>query len=197
MRKEKGILIVLSSPSGGWKSTICRRLLAFRKDLAYSISVTTRPMRKHEVNSKHYFFVSETEFKKYIKQNKLAEWAIVHDNYYGTPRKFIREKTARGTNVIMDIDVQGSLKLMNKYKKGLFIFIVPPSMKELERRLFKRKTDTDEVIRKRLINARKEIKYIKHYDYAVVNDNLEKAVSSINCIVEAEIIKRRKPPQIK
>ena len=197
MALNKGILIVLSSPSGGGKSTICRKLLQHRDDLVYSISVTTRPKRETEINRKDYHFVSVSTFKKYIKQCRLAEWALVHNNYYGTPKRFIRKMMNSGKNVILDIDVQGSMKLMKKYKNGLFIFILPPSMDELKRRLFKRRTDTEKIIQIRLDNAKKEMRYVKYYDYAVVNDDLKRSVNQINCIIEAENLKRRKIPKIK
>ena len=181
-----GFLVIISAPSGGGKTTICRRLLRRNPELIYSISSTTRSPRRGEKDGVDYFFLSEPEFKKRIKLQRFAEWAIVHNNYYGTPKRFVDQHTKKGRVVICDIDVQGGEKIIKVYPDAVKIFIVPPSWKELENRLRERNTDSKEVIARRLRNAKKEMKYIKKYKYCVVNDSVSRAVKQIETIIQAE-----------
>lgn len=183
---SKGFLVIISAPSGAGKTTICRQLLKRNPDLIYSISVTTRKPRGKEKNGKSYFFITEEQFKERIEQDYFAEWAIVHGNYYGTPKNFVDEQINRGKLVICDIDVQGGEKIINVYPNAVKIFILPPGWDELESRLRSRRTDSEQVIQKRLNNAKKELKHISHYEYLVINDDLVSTVQKIEKIIEVE-----------
>lgn len=185
---RKGALLIISAPSGAGKTTICRKLLARRKDLKYSVSCTTRLPRPGEKNGKHYFFLSREDFKRKIQRGELLEWAMVHDEYYGTPRHFIEEQTKKGLNVIMAIDVQGAMSIRRKHPSAILVFVLPPSMDELKARLAGRR-DASEVVAKRLANSRGELAAAKDYDYVVVNDDLATAVEQISCILTAETLK--------
>ena len=185
---RKGALLIISAPSGAGKTTICRKLLARRKDLKYSVSCTTRMPRPGERNGKHYFFLNREDFKRKIQRGELLEWAMVHDEYYGTPRHFIEEQTKKGLNVIMAIDVQGAMSIRRKHPSAILVFVLPPSMDELKARLAGRR-DASEVVAKRLANSRGELAAAKDYDYVVVNDALEKCVDQISCILTAETLK--------
>jgi len=185
---RKGALLIISAPSGAGKTTICRKLLARRKDLKYSISCTTRAPRAGEKDGKAYFFLTREEFKRRIQRNELLEWAMVHDEYYGTPRKFVDEQLERGLNVIMAIDVQGAMSIRRKHPAAILVFVLPPSMDVLKARLAGRREASDSVA-KRLANSRGELAAAKDYDYVVVNDALEKAVDQISSILTAETLK--------
>ena len=185
---RKGALLIISAPSGAGKTTICRKLLALRKDLKYSTSCTTRGPRPGEKNGKHYFFLSREDFKKKIQRGELLEWAMVHDEYYGTPRAFVDDQIKKGLNVIMAIDVQGAMSTRRKHPASILVFVLPPSMDALKARLAGRR-DASEIVAKRLANSRGELAAAKDYDYVVVNDDLEKCVNQISCILTAETLK--------
>ncbi|MCX7626024.1 MAG: guanylate kinase [Candidatus Sumerlaeaceae bacterium] len=180
------MLIVLSSPSGGGKSTVCRALLEADPRLEYSVSVTSRPPRPGEVNGRDYWFVSEDEFCRLIEADAFYEWAKVHDNYYGTRRDIVEEKQARGRDVVMDLDVVGGLSIKKQSDRAVLIYVLPPSLKILEQRLRARGTDSETVIQKRLRNARQEINFAEKYDYVVINENLDQTVATIRKIIEAQ-----------
>lgn len=182
----KGLLLVISGPSGCGKGTICKKLLSRNQNINFSISATTRKPRKGEANGINYFFVGEEEFKNMIKKDEFLEYASVHGNYYGTPKKYVFEKMAEGENIILEIDVQGALQIKEKYPEGVFIFILPPSMEELKNRIVKRGTESKEDIDRRLNNAYKEIELAKQYDYIVLNDQVLSAVEKIESIIIAE-----------
>lgn len=181
-----GKLIILSGPSGVGKTTICNKIIQQRSDIVYSISATSRQRRKGEKHGREYYFLSEDEFKNWIKQEKFVEYAIVHGNYYGTPREFLEENLKKGLNVLMDIDVQGAKKLMNLYPDGIFIFLLPPNFDELKKRLLKRNTDDEKEISNRLKTAEEEMKYMRDYRYVVKNENLEETVTEILKIIDKE-----------
>jgi guanylate kinase len=185
---RKGALLIISAPSGAGKTTICRKLLARRKDLKYSVSCTTRAPRPGEREGKHYFFLSLEDFKRKIRRGELLEWATVHDAFYGTPRRFIEDQLKRGGNVIMAIDVQGAMSIRRKHPAAILVFVLPPSMDALKARLAGRR-DATEIVAKRLANSRGELAAAKDYDYVVVNDTLETAVNQISCILTAETLK--------
>jgi guanylate kinase len=192
MKMQKGKIFVFSAPSGAGKTTILNRLKASVPNLVYSISATTRKPRPGEVNGKHYFFMSVEEFKKKIDQKAFAEWAVVHDNYYGTPRSFIESTIEQGSHIIMDIDVFGKKQFDKLYPEAVGVLIIPPSMEELERRLRGRKSDNDEDIRLRLKNASTEIAFASthgKYEYKIINDNLDRAVDDVIKLVTSEINK--------
>jgi len=180
------MLIVLSSPSGGGKSTVCRALLASDPKLEYAVSVTSRPPRPGEVNGRDYWFVTEEEFCRLIEANAFYEWAKVHDNYYGTRRDLVEEKLARGHDVVMDLDVVGGLTIKKLTDRAVLIYVLPPSLKVLEQRLRARATDSEAVIQKRLRNARQEINFAEKYDYVVINEDLEQTITIIRRIIEAQ-----------
>lgn len=180
------MLVVLSSPSGGGKSTVCRALLQADPRLEYSVSVTSRPPRPGEVNGRDYWFVSEEEFCRLIESDAFYEWARVHDNYYGTRRDIVEEKLARGCDVVMDLDVVGGLTIKKQSDRAVLIYVLPPSLKVLEARLRARGTDSEAVIQKRLRNARQEINFAEKYDFVVINENLEQTIATIRRIIEAQ-----------
>ncbi|HBL18795.1 MAG: guanylate kinase [Elusimicrobia bacterium GWA2_69_24] len=183
-----GFLFIISSPSGGGKSTILRELLRRDPSLYYSISCTTRPPRAGEEDGRHYFFLPVSEFRRRIRRGELLEWALVHGNYYGTPKRFIDEKTAAGRVVLLDIDVQGAAKIRRRRADAVSLFLRPPSLKELEARL-RRRRDTRGSIGTRLKNARRELARAGEYDYCVVNDRLKPAVAQAEAIVLAELLR--------
>jgi guanylate kinase len=181
---SSGFLVIISAPSGGGKSTVCRKLRSRDSSLRYSISTTTRKPRPSEINGKHYRFVSEREFHRLQRRGAFLEWAEVHDNYYGTPKAYIDRATKSGDVVLMDIDVKGAALIKKKRKDAVSIFLFPPSMQSLRERLRLRK-DTDS-IETRMANARDELRQAKAYDYWVVNDSLQTAVKQVEAIILAE-----------
>ena len=184
--KRTGMLIVVSAPSGGGKSTILRALLESDNSLAYSVSATTREKRAGEEDGRDYFFYRETEFEDLVRQNAFYEYARVHGNMYGTLKAEVDAKLAAGKNVLLDLDVQGSLRLKRDMPDCTTIFVLPPSMAELERRLRGRGSDAEEVIQRRLTNARGEVKFADRYDYILMNVDLDKTVDNMRAIIRAQ-----------
>jgi len=184
--KKQGLLIVISGPSGAGKGTICKALIEKEKDLKLSISATTRQPRAGEVDGKNYFFKSEEEFKRMIEEDAFLEWAKVYDHYYGTPKEFVLKNLEEGNDVVLEIDIQGALKVKEKFPEGVFIFILPPSMEELKNRIKKRGTESEEEIIKRFKSAYEELNYVSKYNYVVINDDVDRAVEKIRAIIIAE-----------
>lgn len=184
--KEKGILMVLSGPSGVGKGTVCRALRKRGTNLQYSISVTTRLPRAGERDGVHYFFKSKDQFKKMIDEKKLLEWAEYVGNYYGTPIDYVRQTLNEGRDVILEIEVQGALQVKERFPEGIFIFLAPPSLRELKDRITGRGTETGDLIENRMMVAKNEIELMKHYDYVVENDEVLAACDRIEAIVTAE-----------
>lgn len=182
---HSGKLFILSGPSGAGKGTICKRLLE-ETELQLSVSMTTRAPREGEIHGVHYYFVSEEEFLDRIEKDGFLEHAQVYGNRYGTPKEPVLEKLSQGIDVILEIDIQGALKVKENYPDGVFIFILPPSMSELRKRLTGRGTETAEAIEMRLGETLKELSFIEKYDYCVVNGDLEEAASRVKSIVIAE-----------
>lgn len=185
-RAGKGLLIVLSGPSGVGKGTVCEALRRSVPDLTYSVSATTREPREGEVDGVNYFFKTHEQFEQMIENHELLEWAKYVDHYYGTPMRFVEETLARGNDILLEIEVQGALKVKEQYPEGVFIFLLPPSLKDLQERIENRGTETAEVIESRLSVAEEELELIKHYEYAVVNDKIESACQRIQAIITAE-----------
>jgi len=183
---QQGILFIISAPSGAGKTTLCKEVVDILPNLRHSVSYTTRPFRPDEVHGRDYFFVSPAEFEKMITAGEFAEWAEVHGNYYGTAIKTLAECSALGIDVIMDIDCQGARQLKERYREGVFIFILPPSFNELRRRLDMRNSDSAEVKERRIRAAAEEIKEARWYDYIIVNDVYSKAVEELKSVLIAE-----------
>lgn len=180
------MLIVVSAPSGAGKTSLCREIRKVVANLGYSISHTTRAPRPGEVDGHDFYFVSEPAFRAMIDQGDFAEWARVHGNLYGTSSRPLEEALDRGEDILLDIDTQGARQLRTRYPQGLYVFVVAPSMKELELRLRERKSDAPQEIARRLARAVEEIAAWREYDYLIVNRHLDEAVRELGCIVEAE-----------
>lgn len=182
---NKGMLIVVSGPSGCGKGTVLAEILKSDK-IFYSVSATTRSPRPGETDGVNYYFLTKEKFEKLIGEDGMLEYASYCGNYYGTPKKPVEDMLEQGKHVILEIEVQGAMKVMEKCPEAVFVFILPPSLKELERRLKKRGTEAEDVIKKRLSEAAGEIKQAYKYNYAVINGELEKAVDDLKAIIRAE-----------
>ena len=193
--ERRGIMLVLSSPSGAGKSTIARNLLAENADLTLSVSVTTRQRRSSEIDGTHYHFKTLREFERLRDSDALLEWAQVHDNFYGSPRDPVEKALRAGCDMLFDIDWQGGKQVSEKARADVVsIFILPPSMEELKARLQRRAEDKPEVITRRLQNARVEIPHWRAYDYVVINDDLQRAQREVQSILTAERLRRDRRP---
>lgn len=186
--------LILSSPSGGGKTTIARLLLDRRDDVGYSVSCTTRAPRNGEVNGRDYHFVSREEFQARIAAGDFAESAEVHGNLYGTLKEEVAAVFAEGKHVVMAIDVQGARQFVAAFPESVLVFVLPPSAETLLERLLRRNSETQEALRRRLIGARDELAAVGWYQYVVVNDDLERAYSQISSIVDAETVRHRRLP---
>jgi len=184
--KGRGLLIIISGPSGAGKGTICKSFMERNENVALSVSATTRSPRTGEVEGVNYYFMSKEKFKEKITSNDFLEHAEVYDNYYGTPKSNVEEILESGKDVILEIDIQGALKVKENTEEGVFIFVLPPSMEELKQRIINRGSETQESLMKRFKSAYKEINYISKYNYAVVNDKVENAVQKLEAIISAE-----------
>ena len=181
-----GNLIVISGPSGAGKGTIVKALLDQYASIHYSVSATTRPPREGEVNGLNYWFVSREEFLHMREHDELLEWAEVYGNFYGTPRRRVMEAINRGHDIILEIDPQGAMKVKSGFPSAVFVYIMPPSPRELSRRIIGRGTETQDAIRQRLNSVVTELGYIHEYDYLVINDELTEATADVAAIIRAE-----------
>lgn len=188
LNHRKGTLIILSGPSGSGKGTVLKNFFENYgdKDIKLSVSATTREPRDGEIDGKNYFFLGKNNFKKMIEEDKFLEWASFCDNFYGTPQEFVDENLENGCDVILEIEVQGALKVMEKRPDAVSVFIIPPSLSELEKRLIGRQTESMEVIEKRIEQAKWEIGNLNKYTYLVVNDNVDDASKKFKAIIDAE-----------
>lgn len=177
---------MVSAPSGAGKTTLCRKLMETVDDLKFSVSYTTRKPREGEINGIHYTFIDEDEFRSMITDGEFIEWAQVHGNFYGTSKKRIEDMMDKGFDVLLDIDVQGARQIREHFPDSVLIFVLPPSMDELKKRLLSRMTDSEDVIMKRLKNAKEEIRGYKNYDYVIINDLFDDALKEMVAIVIAE-----------
>ena len=194
---RRGMMIVLSSPSGAGKTSLSRKLLEKNKNLFLSISFTTRPPRPLEVNESDYFFVDEKKFIDMLNKDEFLEHAKVFDFYYGTPKKPVMNALKSGKDILFDIDWQGTQQLMNSVQDDLVkIFVLPPSAKELEKRLLKRNQDTDETVKNRMSKASDEISHYAEYDYIIINEDFDESLEKINSILIAEGLKRTRQNKI-
>jgi guanylate kinase len=192
MDQRKGLLFIVSAPSGAGKTTLCREITNVVPKLQHSISYTTRDPRPGEVHGKEYFFVSNAEFRKMVEKNDFLEWAEVHGNLYGTPRDLLLGMTNQGTDVILDIDSQGAMQLKKKGVDGVYVYILPPSFDALKARLMERKSESPDEISKRLRKAREEIWSYREYYYLIVNVDVERARKELESIILAERIKMKR-----
>ncbi|MBB5176173.1 guanylate kinase [Nosocomiicoccus ampullae] len=191
MTNDKGLLIVLSGPSGVGKGTVRKALFDDEEtNFKYSISMTTRDKREGEVDGVDYFFKTHEEFEELIEQDKFIEYAKYVGNYYGTPVDFVHETMEKGHDVFLEIEVEGAKQVRDKFPEALFIFLAPPSIDHLESRLVGRGTDSKEIIEHRISEAKKELNLMNLYDFVVINDSIEEAKRKIRCIVEANHLRR-------
>lgn len=181
--KREGLIMIISAPSGAGKTTLCRELLKRFPGMRESISYTTRQPRAGEMHGEDYFFVSREEFLRMVAEEAFAEWAEVHGNLYGTALQTLEDARRNGVDLVLDIDCQGALKLKERFEGGAYIFILPPSMEELRRRLENRSSDTQDVIDRRIERAAAEIKEARWYDYIIINDRFEQAFEDLSAIV--------------
>ena len=186
MLNRKGLLLVVSGPSGAGKGTICKALLNKNDQIKLSVSATTRKPRHGEVHGVNYFFIEKEEFTKMIENGEFLEYAQIYDNFYGTPKAAIIECLEKGQDVILEIEMQGARQIKEVYPEGVFIFVLPPSLEELKSRIVGRGTETQEEIEKRFSCAFEEINQIVNYDYFIVNEDIEKSVSDVEAIICAE-----------
>lgn len=183
---HKGLLIIVSGPSGAGKGTICKELVHRDESIVVSVSATTRSPRNAEVDGKSYHFITKQMFESMIENGGFLEYAEVYDNYYGTPKDFVIEKITNGENVLLEIDIQGALQVKQKYPEGIFVFVLPPSMETLKNRIVGRGSETPESLEKRMSSAYQEIEQIKNYDYFIVNDTVEHSTDVLQAIITAE-----------
>jgi guanylate kinase len=196
-RQRRGLLIVLSSPSGAGKSTISRMLLEADNNITMSVSTTTRPMRPGEEEGVDYHFVDTAEFERLIEADEFAEWAYVFDHLYGSPKEPIKDALKAGRDTLFDIDWQGTQQLEYAFRTDLVrIFILPPSMRELERRLHERGTDSEEIIAGRMKRASGEIGHWAEYDYVLINEEMAKCLEDVRAIIAAERLRRERQPYL-
>ena len=186
MLDRKGLLLVVSGPSGAGKGTICKALLNINDDIKLSVSATTRKPRNGEVHGVNYFFIEKEEFTKMIENGEFLEYAQIYDNFYGTPKSAIIECLEKGQDVILEIEMQGARQIKEVYPEGVFIFVLPPSLEELKSRIVGRGTETVEEIEKRFSCAFEEINQIVNYDYFIINEDIEKSVNDVEAIISAE-----------
>ncbi|HIJ89005.1 MAG TPA: guanylate kinase [Desulfuromonadales bacterium] len=183
--KREGLILILSAPSGAGKTSLSRELFKAFPDMKESVSYTTRTPRMGEVEGEAYHFVSHAEFERMVKEDAFAEWALVHGNMYGTALQTLEEARKNGIDLVLDIDCQGALRLKEQFDGGVYVFIMPPSMGELRRRLEHRSTDVPEVIERRIVRAAEEIKEARWYDYIIINDEFAVACQELAAIVIA------------
>lgn len=184
--KKKGLLVVVSGPSGAGKGTICKNFMELNKEMLLSISSTTRNPRENEIDGVNYNFITKQDFEDLIGTDSLLEYVHVFGNYYGTPKKWVLECIEKGKDVLLEIEIVGAMKVKEKYPDAILVFVLPPSLKELKNRIITRGTETIEQIENRMARAMQEIKTIEKYDYFIFNDNLTRAVDDLEAIISAE-----------
>lgn len=193
---KEGFLLIISGPAGTGKGTVCNALLEKDKDIMFSVSSTTRAPREGEVDGVNYNFIDKELFEQMVSEDKFLEHAYVHTDYYGTSKETVMKGVSEGKVVLLEIDVQGALQVKDRHPEVVTIFLLPPSMEELERRIVNRNTETEEQIYKRMENAYKEISLVSEYDYYVINDDLDLAIREIESIVLAEKLRVKRNPEI-
>ena len=194
--KKEGMLVIISGPSGAGKGTVVTELIK-TGEFSLSISATTRKPRPGEIDGTHYYFYDKETFETMQKKNQLLEWAEFCGNYYGTPRKYVEKQMAEGKNVILEIEVQGALQIKELYPECVLVFLIPPNLEELGRRLIKRGTEDKQTINRRIHRALEKMEFILQYDYIVINETIQKATEDICAIVKAESMKSSRNTKIK
>ena len=185
---DRGLLIPVSAPSGTGKTTVCRKLMKKSERYAFSVSCTTRKPRKNETNGQDYHFVSKRQFERYIEEDNLAEWESVFDNYYGTLKSTLEAALEKGQFMLLDIDVKGAMRIKKLYPDDSFsVFLLPPSLDELKKRLGKRGTESKETIRQRNLRINVEMSYKDQFDFSIINDDLDETVNTIHQIIKAKV----------
>ena len=186
LKKKKGLILVISAPSGAGKTTLCKRLLQASSSFISSVSFTTRRPRKNEMEGVDYYFVSQKEFQKMIEKRRFIEWTEVHGCLYGTSVKLLDQAIKEEKDVLLEVDVTGGAEIKKNYPQAVLIFLLPPSWQELEKRLANRRTEDEEKLARRIKQAKREIKYAPHYDYFIVNDDINRALEDLLAIIQAE-----------
>jgi guanylate kinase len=190
--KKRGLIFVVSAPSGAGKTTLCQKITEVLPNLQHSVSYTTRPPRPGEVDGKSYFFIETPRFQEMVEKNEFVEWAEVHGNLYGTSREALMNLIEKGIDVILDIDSQGAMQIKKRHKEGVFIYILPPSFEDLKKRLMERRSDPPEEIKRRLKKAKEEIWNYREYYYLIINDDFKKAFKELEAIILAERIRMKR-----
>ncbi|MBI5050938.1 MAG: guanylate kinase [Nitrospirae bacterium] len=185
-KRRIGKLFIVSAPSGAGKTTLCKAITKIAPDIKYSVSYTTRPPRKGEINNVHYTFVSEKKFKAMIAIDEFAEWAVVYGNLYGTSMKRLKDMTKKRYDIILDIDTHGAMQMKRKFKGSVHIFVLPPSLQVLKQRITARMSESVKELKKRMDRVKEEMAGYKNYDYVIINDKLKKAIRELESIVIAE-----------
>lgn len=183
---NKGLLVVLSGPSGVGKGSVCNQLLKFYEGLVYSTSITTREPREGEVEGREYFFTGRERFEQMIEKGDFLEWASVYGNYYGTPWGNVEKNISKGKNVILELDIQGALEVQRRFPEGVYIFLLPPSFSELKKRILNRGTESEKDLSKRLKAAKEEVFVARKYEYLIVNEEINSSAKKVYSIIEAE-----------
>jgi len=186
LKKKKGLILVISAPSGVGKTTLCKRLLQVSSSFISSVSFTTRRPRRNEIEGVDYYFVSQKEFQKMIEKRRFIEWTEVHGRLYGTSVKLLDQAIKEEKDVLLEVDVTGGAEIKKNYLQAVLIFLLPPSWQELEKRLANRRTEDEEKLARRIKQAKREIKYAPHYDYFIVNDDINRALEDLLAIIQAE-----------
>jgi len=189
--KTRGLVFVVSAPSGAGKTSLCQKITEVVPNLQHSISYTTRPPRPGEVDGKSYFFVDNARFQQMVERKELVEWAEVHGNLYGTSREALMDLVDRGIDVILDVDSQGALQIKKRHKEGVFIYVLPPSFEDLKNRLKERRSESHEEVARRLKKAKEEIWNYREYYYLIINDDFKKAFRELEAIIISERIRMK------
>lgn len=197
LKKKKGLILVISAPSGAGKTTLCKRLLQASSSFISSVSFTTRRPRRNEIEGVDYYFVSQEEFQKMIEKRRFIEWTEVHGRLYGTSANLLDQAVKEEKDVLLEVDVKGGAEIKKNYPQAVLVFLVPPSWQELEKRLANRGTEDEEKVARRVKQAKREIEYAPHYDYLIVNDDINRALEDLSAIIQAERCRMDRVPEEK
>lgn len=197
LKKKKGLILVISAPSGAGKTTLCKRLLQASSSFISSVSFTTRRPRRNEIEGVDYYFVSQKEFQKMTEKRRFIEWTEVHGHLYGTSANLLDQAVKEEKDVLLEVDVKGGAEIKKNYPQAVLVFLVPPSWQELEKRLANRGTEDEEKVARRVKQAKREIEYAPHYDYLIVNDDINRALEDLSAIIQAERCRMDRVPEEK